>query len=372
MRLELRQTAGPALAGTARFSMQRGRVTMGRAYDCNWMVEDETRTISKQHCRIERDRDGYILFDMSANGTRVDGELLLEGQSRRLNDGSQVQLGAYAFEAAINGANEHDRDEAREDVAPSGETLTISAILSDVSPGGSTTGILAPGSDDWALPVAQPIRGTPSSRNVDIGWSGPPQTDGSGFLPDDWNRDLDMGNRLEHASAMHVSVPITRSKPKAAEKAATADKAFNAIFEEQPKEVAPRAPADDQTLPSLLLRQETVLARLSSDLGLRFEPAMTGQVSDRMTRIAVVQEEIARRIEEMMALSNKMLEPRVIEARVDARKRLLPWQRNGAYWAEYKEQFERHGQAASVHETLVSAVAAALAGNGGKKTGEEE
>ena len=74
MRLELKQVeANGAGAGTPPWVLERGRRTLGRSVDCDWQVPDAGRTVSKLHCTILRDRDGYLLRDESANGTRVDG-----------------------------------------------------------------------------------------------------------------------------------------------------------------------------------------------------------------------------------------------------------------------------------------------------------
>ena len=52
-----------------------------------------------------------------------------------------------------------------------------------------------------------------------------------------------------------------------------------------------------------------------------------------------------------------MMEPRILEARVDASARRLPWIRNRDYWQAYRLQFEKNGRPLSVREIFRMAMA---------------
>lgn len=82
---------------------ERGRRVIGRSRDCDWQIDDNERRVSKLHCTLSRDGEGFTILDQSANGTLVDGRLLLEGESARLRDGSQINIGGQVFQVAISG-----------------------------------------------------------------------------------------------------------------------------------------------------------------------------------------------------------------------------------------------------------------------------
>ncbi|MGH6862519.1 MAG: FHA domain-containing protein, partial [Phyllobacterium sp.] len=222
MRLELRQVQGTGTPGGAaqRWYFERGRRTLGRSSDCDWQIPDTTRSVSKLHCTIERDRDGFLLRDESANGTLVDGILVLEGETARLSDKSRLECGGFAFSVTIAGEKDRDVDDPAASLAISDESLTISAILADIAPSGQAANGIMGRRDggDWADDRLSPdpehkSEPVPSSRNVEIGWSGPPEMAGmQPILPNDWNDNSDYGTRLEHAAAPRVAMPAARSR----------------------------------------------------------------------------------------------------------------------------------------------------------------
>lgn len=78
-----------AMAGS-RWPLDRERVTIGRAPDCDIVILD--RQVSRYHVRIERDEEGYLLRDLgSKNGTLVNDEPV-RGQPYRLRDGDEIVL----------------------------------------------------------------------------------------------------------------------------------------------------------------------------------------------------------------------------------------------------------------------------------------
>ncbi|NWF68879.1 MAG: FHA domain-containing protein [Chloroflexi bacterium] len=71
------------------WSLNKDEIIVGRDSECDVSVPE--RAISRQHVRIRREGDHYVITDLnSRNGTWVQGQRL-EG-SRPLNDGDVIQL----------------------------------------------------------------------------------------------------------------------------------------------------------------------------------------------------------------------------------------------------------------------------------------
>lgn len=80
-----------------------GTLTIGRGGDCEWMLPDPDRQMSKQHCRIEATHEGWLLTDTSTNGTLfgVAREALGRGNSLLLQDGDRFAVGPYTVDVMI-------------------------------------------------------------------------------------------------------------------------------------------------------------------------------------------------------------------------------------------------------------------------------
>jgi type VI secretion system protein ImpI len=409
MRLELKQIQGPVReTASERWFLERGRRTLGRSIDCDWQVADTARTVSKLHCTILRDRDGFLLRDESANGTRVDGVLVLEGETARLSNDTRLEFGGFIFSVAVSG--ERDRDIADPDagLSLSDENLTISAILADISPGGQTgSGILggrAP--DDWLPPAAEPVAtgaarrkdAAPSSRNVEIGWSGPPETSAmTPVLPNDWNATSDYGNHLEHASATYVSVPMVRNRKRAedseAETPVTKADARAELFAEPAREETTKdettkdETTKDETTwtgavaevatPALLPRLEALLRQCEETSGESFAafeieaetltetPNLFGASREeaimlRLQALLVRQRVLNTALEGLIQDASHVMEPRIVEARVDGEFPRLLWRSNRNYWLAYRRHFVSEGRNLSIREFFRRAMLRAL------------
>ena len=80
-----------------RWVLDRAEMIIGRQEDCDIVLDD--RKVSRQHARIVRDRQGYMISDLdSKNGTFVNGEPV--SAPRRLRDGDEIQI-AWCFRLAF-------------------------------------------------------------------------------------------------------------------------------------------------------------------------------------------------------------------------------------------------------------------------------
>jgi type VI secretion system protein ImpI len=378
MRLELRQISGPPENGaTQRWSFERGRRTLGRSNDCDWQIADVSRSVSKLHCTIEQDREGYLLRDESANGSKVDGVTILEGETARLSDKSRIECGNFTFSVAISGEKDLDIDDPDADLRLSDEHMTISSILSDVSSGGRTaTGIMGSRSEgEWPEQVRTPRRGAdaaPSSRNVEIGWSGPPETDlMKPLLPNDWDADFDYGNQLEHSVATHVSIPVAKSKKAKPAPDVKPEKSKSDVVEQVvPVPVAPQGRDILPRLEALLGQIEEASATPFSafeidvdafaDTTEPFGLSREETVEARLRAVLSRQMQLNTAIEGVLKHATRTMEPRLIEAQVDAQPRKLPWRSDRSYWQAYREQFEDEGRNLSIREVFRKAMLNAL------------
>jgi type VI secretion system protein ImpI len=387
MRLELKAVSGGNAmpANRSKWFFERGRRTIGRSPDCDWQLAEEQRSVSKLHCTIERDTQGFLLRDQSANGSRVDGVIVHEGETARLSDQSRLEVGGIAFSVHISGEAQRDLEDPDTSYAISDEPLTISAILADITPGGRTaTGILGNQvSEDWLEPIEKK-EGSSPSRNVDIGWNGPPEVRATGnILPDDWNLEetgtghSEYSSHLEHGSATHVAVPVSRIRPvetRAPEALRTVND--NApLAEPAASETAPpsfplgRSVELGRKLDPLLYRLEEALEASFTALGLDLPAADTApdffardgeepQVK-RMEELVARQEKLQSALESLMHHAEQTMEPRIIESRADANAGplgSLSFLRGRDYWQAYKTQFEKNGRTLSVRDVFRDAM----------------
>ncbi|RWX81500.1 FHA domain-containing protein [Neorhizobium lilium] len=372
MRLELREITGGAVPSTSRskWFFERGRRTIGRAPDCDWQLPDDQRSVSKLHCTIERDREGFLLRDQSANGSQVDGIVVHEGEVARLADQSRLEVGGLKFSVHISGETDLDMEDPDAGLALSDDRLTISSILSDIAPGGRTaTGILGERiGDDWPIAPSSRKEGAASSRNVEIGWSGPPEIQSATkILPDDWYKegDSEYGSHLEHGAATHIAVPVSRTRP--------ADLPGTVNDNVPLSDTDDFAPLSIGRSCDIASRLETLIARLEESLEGAFAIfEMETPRPDRGSGVITHDEDdalVARAeallrqhtalnagLEALVRESSRLMEPRILESRVDANPRRLPWIRDRDYWQAYRAQFEKDGHALSVREVFRDAM----------------
>jgi type VI secretion system protein ImpI len=370
MRLTLTQTGGQALAAGERWSMEEGRRIIGRAPECDWQVPDTGCKVSKLHCTVSRDHQGFVLRDESANGTRVGDVLLLEGETARLRNGDRIEFGSFSFEVSVSGEERRVLDDPEANLPLGDDTVTVTSILADIAPGGSmANGILGRRDAEPAWPAGgNPAQdaGSPS-RNVEIGWGGPPEPSASGpILPEDWNDSFDYGSQLEHASATRASIPVRTVKAPGKDDAqGSTDEAANVAAPWEHEQ--PDTPGHDSQNAARQARLESHIERCeiafqavldvfdleqfqtdtaSGFLGAGQDDAPTS----RLDRLAARQALLASALDGLVRKVSPFLEPRLIEAAVDAEGWRPPWRADRSYWQAYCRTFERDGVHVSVRD----------------------
>ncbi|PRD41147.1 FHA domain-containing protein [Phyllobacterium phragmitis] len=398
LRLELKHAKGPLERGISlSWYFERGRRTLGRSAECDWQIPDPQCMISKLHCLIEADRDGFVLHDKSSNGSVVDGVLVLEGCSARLSHGSIIEFGGFAFSVSLTGQKDMEFADPDAGLVLGDENLTVSSILADIAPNSPRSHGLR-GHDETLterVSAKDPARrgsGSMSlSRNVEIGWSGPPETARKAALPEDWNKGSDYGNQLEHAPATRASVTFARNMK--------TDQAESEIeYEAQPIEpevlasgdIQPNAPsmADATATTSLLQRLDILAERCEEaccDLFAAFDldvqaVAPTSDLLElpreealpaRFEAVLSMQLALGTAIGSLLDEMSRVMEPRILEARVDTESRRLPWRSDRAYWQAFKAHFEKDGERLSLRDLFRETMMRSLRGDAEDNTRQE-
>ena len=130
--------------------LDRGSLTIGRAAQTDWILQDPERILSGKHCTIHHQDGDYHLTDNSTNGTFLNDsdQRIPRNQTIKLHDGDRFVLGEYEIAAAL---------------------LPGAAELAELEPEGPVTdivpgpGLNPPSSTDLFGPDAEPAGGPASS-----------------------------------------------------------------------------------------------------------------------------------------------------------------------------------------------------------------
>lgn len=76
---------------------------IGRGEDCDWIITDRNRHLSKHHARVSYQDGGFFLTDISSNGIVLadSGQRMSKGQPQRIEHGSRYCLGAFEVHARL-------------------------------------------------------------------------------------------------------------------------------------------------------------------------------------------------------------------------------------------------------------------------------
>lgn len=83
---------------TVRIALDKLPVTVGKLQGCVDAVIPDM-SISRMHCRIVSDGDGYAIYDLgSTNGTYRNGERLRPQEKTRIEEGDEIRIGRVCFD----------------------------------------------------------------------------------------------------------------------------------------------------------------------------------------------------------------------------------------------------------------------------------
>lgn len=163
LRLTLENAAGlPADAAGIDFG-DRECLAIGRLTGLDWTLPDPSRLMSGRHCEIRRSADGYLLYDLSTNGTFIDGSPTRLTSPHTLRDGERLLIGAYVVRVELSDGGEPPAADERTRLIgqPTVEpwlNLTVENKPADLQPPTvqlGCQGVLKIGRDegaDWTLP----------------------------------------------------------------------------------------------------------------------------------------------------------------------------------------------------------------------------
>ncbi len=83
--------------------LDRGSISIGRAAQNDWVLQDPERILSKNHCTVQSRDGGYFLTDLSVNGTFLNDseQRIARDQTVELHDGDHFVLGEYEIAVAL-------------------------------------------------------------------------------------------------------------------------------------------------------------------------------------------------------------------------------------------------------------------------------
>jgi type VI secretion system protein ImpI len=167
---------------SVRVTGKRG-IDIGRDSHLDWTLPDPSRTISGKHCEIRYRDGGYWLFDVSTNGTFLDGQDGRLKGPHHLRNGDRLLIGHYIIAATIEGEAAprpeiqgkvgHDLWTDVPDVAPPVPQSALRAPREQARP-------IDPDFLDWAADVpsvnglqaaAYATPSAPAARAADEAWS---------------------------------------------------------------------------------------------------------------------------------------------------------------------------------------------------------
>ena len=78
--------------------------TIGRGEKAQWRLADPQQTLSRPHCEVRPTQAGWLVTDLSANGTFLNAaiEPIGRGRAQPLADGDLLRLGDYEIEARLD------------------------------------------------------------------------------------------------------------------------------------------------------------------------------------------------------------------------------------------------------------------------------
>jgi type VI secretion system protein ImpI len=103
MSLFLTLEQGPRSQVVRQARLDEGELVIGRSADAGWQIDDPDMFVSRAHCKISGDRDGYYVTDTSSSGLFIDDSdnPLGPGRSTRLQSGMRLRMGDYVLHVEV-------------------------------------------------------------------------------------------------------------------------------------------------------------------------------------------------------------------------------------------------------------------------------
>ena len=89
--------------GPLRVEVKARGLDIGRDAHLDWTLPDPSRYVSSKHCEIRYRDNEYWLYDVSTNGTFVNGAQFRLDAPYRLRDKDRLSIGPYIVGVAIEG-----------------------------------------------------------------------------------------------------------------------------------------------------------------------------------------------------------------------------------------------------------------------------
>lgn len=107
MSLLLTLEQGPRSQVVRQTRLDKGELVIGRSPQADWQIDDPDMFVSRAHCRVTAEQDGYFVTDMSSSGLFIDdsGSPLGTGNSIRLKSGMRLRLGDYVLSVDVSPAS---------------------------------------------------------------------------------------------------------------------------------------------------------------------------------------------------------------------------------------------------------------------------
>ncbi len=179
--------------GPIRFSARNRSFEIGRQQHLDWTLPDPDRYVSGVHCEVRFEKDGYWLYDVSRNGTFVNGASQRVKSPYRLEHGDRLTIGHYV----------------------------VAVELPEAAPAPASRGFETPGFDAPATgsPGFDAPRDPPSSSGGDIwdvGAPAPPPIDRRELMPkSSARRDADFGSQFIDFPSLAEPAQLPAERPQA-------------------------------------------------------------------------------------------------------------------------------------------------------------
>lgn len=146
-----------------RVSGRRG-IDLGRDPHLDWTLPDPSRFISGKHCEVRFQNGDYVIYDVSTNGTFVNGSDRRMQGPHRLRHGDRLLIGNYIVVAEID-ASDQAAEPARAPMAPPINTAEFWSVdgaappahRAEVMPNKQNRPV-QPDFLDWAMDLPDPVR----------------------------------------------------------------------------------------------------------------------------------------------------------------------------------------------------------------------